>query len=569
MHITRVRASLLGLALAASMGIGVLVGFSMPDDNLFELRKNLRIFGAVYEEVVTGYVEPVDPSHLMEVGVGAMLEELDPYTSFVDESENARLDIITEGQYGGVGLKVGRRKGKITVISPVAGASGYEQGVRTGDVISAVAGQSTANLSIEDVETLLRGEPGTTVRITVEREGAPAPQTFTLTREEVDLPDVAYQGRVGERNQFAYVKLERFTRGAPGDVESALKALREEGALQGVVLDLRDNPGGLLRAAVHVTELFVPKGTRIVSTRGRRDSVGDSYESDRVPLLPDVPVIVLVNGQSASASEIVAGAIQDHDRGVLVGTTTYGKGLVQNVRSLPHNTALKLTTAQYYTPSGRKIQALDGKTRESSTPGPRGQAHETTGGRTVRDGNGIRPDVRVEGPSPSALEEALSRQAAFFRYANHYAATHDTLAVHFSVTDADLEAFRNWLQREGIRYPTRTERSLDSLQAQIEANGYDDMEDEVTALSEALQGAKAAAFDRHASVLKRHLKREILARYVRADRQVEALLPGDKQVSVATRLLRNPARYEQLLSPDGEEERYENVSGAEPGGGER
>ena len=348
MRRSRANVSLLGMALAVSMGMGVLVGFWAPDDDLFELRKGLRIFGAVYEEVVTGYVEPVDPGHLVRVGVDAMLEELDPYTTYVDESENARIDIITEGQYGGVGLDIGRRNGALTVVAPVAGGDAYQQGVRTGDVITEVAGQPAASLSVEDVEALLRGQPGTTVPVTVERAGRPSPLTLTLTRERVELPDVTYQGRVGAERELGYVKLERFTRDAPGAVEAALDDLRDTGPLQGVVLDLRDNPGGLLRAAVRITALFVPQGTEVVSTRGRDDDETESYTTDRVPLLPETPVVVLVNGQSASASEIVAGALQDHDRGVVMGTTTYGKGLVQNVRSLPHNTALKLTTAQYY-----------------------------------------------------------------------------------------------------------------------------------------------------------------------------------------------------------------------------
>lgn len=549
MNSTRVRTSLIGFALTASMGLGVIVGFSASDDDLFELRKSLRIFGAVYEEVVTGYVEPVDPSHLMRVGVDAMLEDLDPYTSFIDQSDSDRLDIITQGQYGGVGLEVGRRNGEITVISPVAGANGYEQGVRTGDVITEVAGQPTAPLSIEDVETLLRGEPGTTVRITVERKGAPAPLTFSLTREQVEVPDVTYSGRIGANDAFGYVKLERFTRDAPGAVESALTDLQDAGPLQGVVLDLRDNPGGLLRAAVGITELFVSQGSVVVSTRGRKDSVGNTYTSSRAPLLPDVPVVVLVNGQSASASEIVAGAIQDHDRGVVMGTTTYGKGLVQNVRSLPHNTALKLTTAQYYTPSGRTIQALGSAARDTSTSAPVNRTHETDRERTVRDGDGIHPDVRAPTPSPSPLEQALTRRAAFFRYANHYAATHDTLAADFSVDDAALTAFRDWLDREDLRYPIQAERSLDSLRAQIETHGYEDVTDEAAALKEALQESKAAAFARRASDLQRHLKREILARYVRADRQVATLLPGDEQVTAAMSLLRDSDRYAQLLTP--------------------
>ena len=548
MHKRRTNASLLGLLLAASMGIGVLVGFWMPDDDLFELRKGLRIFGAVYEEVVTGYVEPVDPAHLMRVGVDAMLEELDPYTTYVDESENARIDIITEGQYGGVGIEVGRRNGAITVVSPVAGASAYRQGVRTGDVLTEVAGQSTASLSLDDVEALLRGQPGTTVRIAVRREGRPSPLTFTLTRERVELPDVTYRGRIGAERQFGYVKLERFTRDAPGDVEGALDALQETGSLQGVVLDLRDNPGGLLRAAVRITALFVPQGTEVVSTRGRGDNTNKSYTSDRVPLLPETPVVVLVNGQSASASEIVAGALQDHDRGVIMGTTTYGKGLVQNIRSLPHNTALKLTTAQYYTPSGRTIQRLEAGRRDSGAA-PRARAHETTGGQTVRDGHGIRPDVQVAAPSPSALEQALTRRAAFFRYANHYAATHDTLATDFAVDADDLKAFRAWLDREGVEYTLQVERTLDSLRARIAANGYEGLQDETAALGEALSDTKAAAFDQQASALMRHLEREILSRYVSASRRTEALLPADPQVTAATELLQNPDRYEQILTP--------------------
>jgi carboxyl-terminal processing protease len=551
MFTTRTRTTLLGLALAASMGLGVIVGFWMPDDDLFELRKSLRIFGAVYEEVVTGYVEPVDPSHLMEVGVDAMLEELDPYTVFVDESENARLDMITEGQYGGVGLEVGRRGGEITVVSPVSGASGYEEGIRTGDVLTEVSGQSTEDLSLADVETLLRGEPGTTVRVTVERQGTSGTLAFTLTREQVDLPDVTYRGSLGEDDQFGYVKLARFTRDAPQEVETALEEVQTSDALQGVVLDLRDNPGGLLRAAVRITELFVPQGSVIVSTRGRGTDDENSYKSDRVPLLPEVPVVVLVNDQSASASEIVAGALQDYDRGVVMGTTTYGKGLVQNVRSLPHNTALKLTTAQYYTPSGRTIQALT-VGRDSGASTQPGRAHQTSGGRTVRDGDGIRPDVRVSGPRPSALEQALTRRAAFFRYANHYAATRDTLDPGFAVTDADLEAFQDWLDTEGIEYPTRAERSLDSVTTQIEAQGYEDAGDEAAALAEALQSAKTNAFNRHASDLKQHLKREILSRYVSAGRRIEALLPADTQVGAATDLLEDSDRYEDILTAEGE-----------------
>jgi carboxyl-terminal processing protease len=338
---SRRTASLTGLVLVATLCLGVLVGSWMPrDDDFFALRKNFEIFGAVYEELVTGYVEPVGADRLMRAGLEAMLNELDPYTTFIDEADRTDARIMTQGRYGGVGLNLGRRAGTITVVSPVEGASGYKQGVRAGDALLRIADQPTDSLSVGDAETLLRGEPGSTVTIRVRRAGVTTPIDFTLTRERVTPANVSYRGFIGETEEaIGYVKLERFTRDAGAEVRDALQALNAERPVQGVVLDLRDNPGGLLRAAVDVSELFVPQGETVVSTRGRLSETNRTYRSDRAPLFPDLPLVVLVNGFSASASEIVAGAVQDLDRGVVVGTTTYGKGLVQVIRSLPHNTS--------------------------------------------------------------------------------------------------------------------------------------------------------------------------------------------------------------------------------------
>jgi carboxyl-terminal processing protease len=555
----RAKASLLVLALAASLLLGVGVGaWGPPDDDYFKLRKHFRIFGAVYEELVTGYVKPVDPKHLMRVGIEAMLNELDPYTTFLDEADNTNIDIITEGRYGGVGLEVGRRGGHVTVVAPVEGGSGYEQGIRTGDVITTVSGQSVGPLSVKDVQTLLRGEPGSTVQVTVEREGAPAPLEFTLTREKIDLDNVTYQGLVGPASDVGYVKLERFTRNAASELESALQSLTSRGDLRGVVLDLRGNPGGLLNAAVSVTELFVRKGAVVVSTEGRLPKANNTYRSDRAPLLPDLPLVVLVDGYSASASEIVAGAVQDHDRGVVMGTTTYGKGLVQAIRSLPHNTSLKMTTAQYRTPSGRSIQPLTpGAARDTSTAarsrssdgGPTMATHETTHGRTVRDGSGLRPDVQVASDSASALEEALKRSAAFFYYANHYAASRDTLPTDFSVTDDVYEDFRSWLDAEDVRYPTAAEHAIDKLRQRFSNGGYEAVKEEVAILQEAVRAEKRDAFRAHAPALKRHLEREILARFVSESQRTAALLPRDRQVTAAVDLLHEQDRYTAILSP--------------------
>jgi carboxyl-terminal processing protease len=546
-------ASLVVLAVVGSLLAGTFVGFLMPrDDDFFELRKNFQIFGAAYEELVTGYVQPLDPEHLMRTGIDAMLAELDPYTTFIDEADNADLNIITRGRYGGVGLNVGKRGGKITVLSPIEGASGYKQGVRAGDVIVRIEDQPAEGLSMTDVRTLLRGEPGTTVEIVVERQGSTTPIEFTLTREQVELDNVTFAGFVGpsaDVGGVGYVKLERFTREAGGEVRDAIRDLQKERSLRGLVLDLRGNPGGLLDAAVDVTELFVPRGSVIVSTRGRLPETERTYRSDRVPMLPDVPLVVLVDGFSASASEIVAGAVQDLDRGVVMGVTTYGKGLVQVVRSLPHNTSLKMTTAKYYTPSGRSIQSINYSGGESTAvPDSVGRAFETAGGRTVRDQHGIEPDVIVEELPTSELEQALQRRAAFFFYANHFAAQTDSIEEGFRVNDTTLLAFRTWLEENRFAYPTDAETALDKLSTRFADDGYDDVSDEVAELQQALRQEKIDEFDEHATALKRHLEREILARFVPESRRIERTLDYDVRVAAAVDLFDHPDRYAQILS---------------------
>ncbi len=553
--------SLAVVAVVGSLLAGTLVGFLMPrDDDFFELRKNFQIFGAAYEELVTGYVEPLDPEHLMRTGIDAMLSELDPYTTFIDEADNADLNIITRGRYGGVGLNVGKRGGKVTVLSPIEGASGYKQGVRAGDVIQRIGDKEAKGLSMADVRTLLRGEPGSTVEIVVQREGAPALIPFTLTRQQVQLDNVTYSGFVDEAISpsaesasapgVGYVKLERFTREAGPEVQSALRNLQQQRDLRGVVLDLRGNPGGLLDAAVDVTELFVPRNSVIVSTRGRLPETERTYRSDRTPMMPDVPLIVLVDEFSASASEIVAGAIQDLDRGVVMGTTTYGKGLVQVVRSLPHNTSLKMTTAKYYTPSGRSIQSINYSGGESQVvPDSVGERFKTNAGRSVRDQHGIEPDLEVDPQPVSELEEALQRRAAFFFYANHIAAELDTLDASFNAGDETLNDFRTWLKEERFTFPTNAETAIDKLSMRFSEEGYDDVSDEVVALQRALQQEKLDEFDEHATALKQHLEREILARFVPESVRIEKMLAYDVRIASAVSLLDDPDRYADILAP--------------------
>jgi carboxyl-terminal processing protease len=492
----------------------------------------------------------------MRTGLDAMLAELDPYTTFIDEAQSTDISIITRGQYGGVGLNVGTRGGKITVVSPIEGASGYKQGVRAGDVITEIDERSTADLTLDDVQGLMRGEPGTTVRLTVEREGEIEPLEFVLTRERVTLDNVTYSGFLPETDDAAigYVKLERFAQEAGPEVRRAIAALDGERPLDGLVLDLRGNPGGLLSAAVDVTSLFVPKNSVVVTTRGRLAESERAYRSNRLPVVPDLSLVVLVNEFSASASEIVAGAVQDLDRGVVMGTTTYGKGLVQVVRDLPHNTAIKITTAKYYTPSGRSIQSIDYARRTAdgdgtAVPDSLSRTFTTQGGRTVRDQHGIEPDVVVEDAPASELEEALRRKAAFFFFANHFAATRDTLTMDFAADDATLDAFRDWLETEDFDYRTDAERAVERLRAELAEDGYGEVDDEVDDLQAALRADKEAAFAEDAEALQRRLQEHILARFASEGQQIESALAYDAQARDAVALLLDSARYDGILTP--------------------
>ncbi|MGI9174506.1 MAG: S41 family peptidase [Rhodothermales bacterium] len=551
----RSRRLLLVPLLFAVLGVGFTAGFygAQGEDDFFAIRKNFEIFAVVYEELVGGYVDDVDPEQLMRSGIDAMLRDLDPYTTFIDEADNADIDIITRGRYGGVGLNIGMRGGKITVISPVEGASGYKQGVRAGDVVLEVAGKSVADFTLADLRSLLRGEPGTAVEIVVEREGEPEGLQFLLTREEVKLKNVTYSGFVGgdTLGGMGYVKLERFARGAAGEVRRAVEELQASSDLEGLVLDLRDNPGGLLDAAVEISQLFVPQGSVIVSTRGRLPQNQRVYRSKAAPIAPDVPLVVLMNEYSASASEIVAGAIQDLDRGVIAGVPSFGKGLVQVIKTLPYNTSLKMTTSKYYTPSGRSIQAIDYGSHDGSfaeIPDSLRRPFRTAAGRSVMDGRGIEPDLAAPLPPLSELEQALERRAAFFFFANAYAAQHPSIADHFEVDDATLESFKSWLETEDFSYRTAAEREVNTIIEGLEEIGYDEATDEAEALRTAIREEKAADFERYADRLKERLRSEILARYESESDQVEAALDHDEQLAEALGLLVDAPAYQQVLA---------------------
>ena len=533
------------------LGIGLLVGFWMPrDDTFFLIKKNFTIFAELYEHIATGYVDPIDPEKLIRTGIEAMLQTLDPYTIFYDEADNEDIDILTEGAYGGVGISVSQLQGRIMVVDVMEGYDAEKQGIRKGDELVAVDSTSLEGLNTDDVGALLRGDPGSRVRITVRREGVDTLLVFDVLRTRIHLPNVTYAGYLDEKAGVGYIRLERFAQQATDEVRDAIERLQEQGDLQRLILDLRGNPGGLLQEAVALAGLFLPEGSLIVSTRGRLPESVQEYRSRRPPMLPDIPLAILVDRNSASASEIVAGAIQDYDRGVIIGERTYGKGLVQIIRRLPYHTALKMTTARYYTPSGRCIQAVTYTHREEdgyavAVADSLRQTFYTEAGRPVRDGGGIEPDIPGMEEKPGELERVLRNQAAFFFYANRFAATHEQPPE--KVDDALLRDFRRWLDEQNVMYHTALDETLEQLRRQVDAYTYD-VHAPLRQLRKAIEREKVRDFDRHADWLKAELEKEILSRYLSGKEWQQVALEKDPVVHRALNVLRDSRAYRASLT---------------------
>ena len=514
--------------------------------DFFAIRKNFGLFGDLYELLASEYVDAIDAERLMRTGIAAMTGALDPYTVFLDEGTAAAGRLRQQGGAGGVGAVVEVRDGRPVVTAVLEATSAETQGVRPGDALVSVAGRPAEVLSADAVERLLVGDPGTTVEMVVEREGETAPLRFDLVRAEADAAVVSYSGRLGD--DVGYVRLDKFFGDASAEVGTAVTTLQQDGALRGLVLDLRGNPGGLLQEAVEISGLFLPAGTLVTATRGRAENTSRPYRTAEKPQFPDLPVAVLVDGVSASASEIVAGALQDHDRGVVVGETTFGKGLVQVVRPTLYGTALKLTVSRYTTPSGREIQRLDYRQgqRAAAVPDSLRRTFQTAAGRPVRSGGGIEPDVPVARGGESELERALVRTAAFLRFANRYAARNRDLPAAFRADDALLRDFQRFVEGEGLEYRTEAERRAEALAEALAEAGYD-ADGTLQNLRRDIEREKSRDFERHAGRLRDRLRTEILGRYTDARSVAEAALRDDAVVQAAHALLTDPRRYAQTL----------------------
>jgi len=534
---------------------GFFVGFlgTGNDELLLNVNKWIGVFGKVYKDVAINYVDEVDPEKFMHAGIDGMLKTLDPYTVYLGEKETDEMELVTTGKYAGVGITIGLRDGSITVINPMEGYSAARQGIQSGDRILEIDGKSLKGSAPEDVRLLVRGTPGSTLKMKIEREGEPNPLEFVLVREEIPVRNVTFAGFAGAG--VGYIRLERFSRTAGEDVRSSIKELREKGTIKAIILDLRDNPGGLLDIAVDVASKFLPESTLIVSTRGRRNDSERKYYSTETPMLADVPMAVLVDRGSASASEIVAGAIQDLDRGVLVGTRSFGKGLVQTITRITENSSLKITSGRYYTPSGRSIQEIDyfHRTKDGVVtikPDSLRKEFHTSHDRLVRDGGGIVPDSTVpDEPSGKLLDELL-RKAMFFKYANRIAAEKKTLPGDFEITDEMMKDFEAFLRQHDFRYEEDAEAKVKELRDAAQKARYGPSFSEgIDRLAKAVEAEKARAFERYNVEIRTALRQEIINRMKGEKAAIEASLKDDAQLQVAVDLVKNKAAYQKLLKP--------------------
>ena len=541
------------LWLLVGIVVGVGFGFVINDDLYLSINKNIDLFGQVYKEVTMNYVDEVDPEKFMQAGIDGMLETLDPYTVFYGDHEGEEIDLITHGEYGGVGISIGARDGYITVIAPMEGYSAEKQGIRAGDRIIEIDGEKIFNMNPDSVRSRVRGEPGTVVKMKIEREGEKRPLEFALVREEIQVNNVSYSGYLP--NGIGYIKLDRFSRRAGEEVRQAILELKAKGELRGIILDLRNNPGGLLEAAVDIVSKFDPKGSTIVTTRGRRSDDEKVYTVAEEPLAGDIPLAVLVNKNSASASEIVAGAIQDLDRGIIVGTRSFGKGLVQTISQLGYNSSLKITTARYYTPSGRSIQEIDytHKNKDGvfvTTPDSLKHEFSTAHGRKFLDAGGIAPDSTVPDAEHSALFQELIRKAMFFNFATHYVAQHPVGTAEFSANDGVMTEFQDYLKQEKFEFNDEAERKADEMKDVLEKEKYGTAAlESLEHLRKELEAEKTNAFARHKEELREELREEIVGRYAGEKGRIRASLAYDGPVQAAEKLLNSKKTYVALLKP--------------------
>ena len=528
----------------------ILSSFSFTD-SYFEIAKNLDIFTTVYRELNNYYVDETDPGKLMKTAIDKMLKSLDPYTNYIPESEIEDFQFMTTGQYGGIGAVITKRKDYVFISEPYKGFPAQKAGLIAGDKILEIDGESAKGKNTEEVSKALKGQPNTDVELLIERPYMKEPFTVNFKRQKISVKSVPYFSYVDDG--IGYIKLRSFTRDCSKDIKEALLDLKKQGELRGLILDLRGNPGGLLNESVSIVNLFVEKGQEVVSTKGKIQSWDKVYKASRPPIDLETPIVVLINQSSASASEIVAGAIQDLDRGIVIGKRSFGKGLVQQTKKLSYNSQLKLTVAKYYIPSGRCIQALDYSNRNEDgsvgkVPDSLMTAFKTKNGRTVYDGGGIKPDVEVEQDDISNLIVSLIQERLFFDYATYFKHSNASLDSSFTMNDKDFNSFVNFLSDKSYDYKTETEKALEELKSTSENENYFEfIESKFLDLSNEFEINKKNDLNRNKDIIKEILSEEIVSRYYFQEGRIRTSLKYDKEVQEAIKYLAQQNLYDSVL----------------------
>ena len=525
------------------------------EDERNTLISNIKLLDNVAYWVNSRYVDSVDVKYMIRSGINGMIETLDPFSDLQDATDHDRLMEQTEGKYEGLGMTISEREGTIIVISPIAGTPAYRMGIRAGDQIVKIDGKSTDGMTTEDASRLMRGERGTSVVLSIKREGVPEILEYNIERAIIELKNVPYYGVI--EGGIGYVRLVKFSKDSGKELKDAIVDLQSKG-IKGLIFDLRNNGGGLLDQAVETGNLFLDQGKLIVYTQGRTEAKRD-FNATVPPIYVDGPLVVLVDGGTASASEIVSGAIQDWDRGVIIGNTTFGKGLVQQVFGMPNDTYLKLTIAKYYIPSGRCIQkpelAKRSALRKLQTEGPdsivasQKEVFYTKGGRKVYGGGGIVPDIEIDYPTLKPIEYNLERQSMFFNFAVSYLAKHQDIPKEFEINDQILEEFKSFLKEKNFTYKTPLELDLDSLRGDLERQKKLDIySSSLAEMQKLVEKDKESDFAASTDYIKQSLKRDILNNlYGEKAFYEQILLKSDPFIQKAFQILTNEKEYKKLL----------------------
>lgn len=525
------------------------------DNHNFEISKNLEIFNDIYKQLDLYYVDTLSADTVIGWAIDGMLRRVDPFTEYYPEDNMNELREMTTGKYAGVGavIRYYKKEGRVMFVEPWEDSPATDVGIKSGDVILTIDGVDVKGKNVSDVSKMLRGDAGTSFELKVKRSGNPEPLVFKVTRRNIVMPPVPYYGMVG--NQVGYIYFDRFTENCSRDVRRAIIDLKKQGA-QSLILDMRGNAGGLLVEAVELVNMFVPKGQKVVYTKGKLSSVNSEYTTTKEPLDEKIPLAVLVDGMTASSAEIVSGALQDLDRAVIIGMRTYGKGLVQVPREVPYHGSLKVTTSRYYIPSGRCIQAYDYRHLNAdgsvgTVPDSLTKVFYTAGGREVRDGGGIKPDIVMQPDSLPALVYDVAASDVALEYVCNYVAAHPEIAPagEFVLSDKDYEDFVNLVAKSDFTYKRRTEEVLKLLKKAAQFEGcYDEAKEEFEALEQKISGNVTADLMRFKKDISEILENDIVSRYYFQKGAIKQQLRDDKFVEKALEVFSDGDYYHSILS---------------------